>query len=247
MWIKCIGFDTDGVILNSDPIHYRAFNTVLKKNNFPRIGERRYYKKYLAYDDKNFFLEYLKEINKFEPTKEEIARLVDEKSEEFKQLLKKNPLKFYPGIKELIRAMSKEKILFDVTGSNKDDINAIFRKGGIDKCFDVIVTSEDVNKPKPSPEPYLKAFEYLKKKNQIKPYECIVTEDAPDGILSAKGAGFYTIGVTNTSKEEDLWSAGADLVFDKLDINIYDRLIQIEKRPTSKLELLDLFSDFLPN
>lgn len=157
---------------------------------------------------------------------------------------------FYPEVVELIKKMKDYGIkMFNITSFLRKDVGAYFKRAGIEKCFEFIVSAEDVSKSKPDPEAYLKALKMLNKNldSKVKPYNCIVSEDSPEGILSAKTAGFYTIGFLNTFKEEDLWSAGADLVFDKLDISIYNRLKQMKKRPSSKLELLDIFSDFLPD
>jgi sugar-phosphatase len=58
----------------------------------------------------------------------------------------------------------------------------------------VLVTADDVAHGKPHPEPYLKGAELL----GFKPADCLVTEDAPAGIWSARAAGMKVVGITST-------------------------------------------------
>jgi mannitol-1-/sugar-/sorbitol-6-phosphatase len=75
---------------------------------------------------------------------------------------------------------------------------------------EVLVTSDDVTNGKPHPEPYLKGAERL----GLRPAECLVIEDAPAGIQSARAGGMKVIGLASTYKPEKL--AEADAVARKL-------------------------------
>jgi len=68
------------------------------------------------------------------------------------------------------------------------------------------ITSTDVVRGKPDPEPYVKAAAIL----GIEPASCVVVEDAPAGIRAGKAAGARVIGFPTTSPAEELWAAGAD-------------------------------------
>lgn len=239
LWIQCLGFDTDGVIVAADELHFKAFNMALKKEELPEIGREEFYDKYLASDDKNFFLEYLSEIRQSKPDYNEIEKLVSEKSEIFEQLMTESPPKFYLGVTGSIKKLKKYGIrLFDVTGSLRHEAETHFKRGGIENCFEFTIASEDVVKRKPDPEAYLKALEMLNHTAEVKPSDCIVTEDSCEGILSAKNAGFYTIGVTNTTSAKKLWDVGADVVVREVNIRLYERLLQIKNRPKSRLDLV---------
>ena len=75
--------------------------------------------------------------------------------------------------------------------------------------FTGIISSFDVTKGKPDPEPYLKAWE----RSGFKKEECLVVENAPLGVRAAKAAGLYTIAVnTGILPDSDLWDEKADLV-----------------------------------
>jgi sugar-phosphatase len=73
----------------------------------------------------------------------------------------------------------------------------------------VVITSEDVTHGKPDPEPYLLAAGKL----HVDVSRCVVIEDTPTGVASARGAGMAVIGVTNTDSDGDL---DADALVDSL-------------------------------
>ena len=243
MWIRAFGFDTDGVIVAADELHFNAFNAVLKKTGLPEIERDKYYSKYLASDDKNFFLEYISSVRQAKPEYSELGRLVSEKAEIVERMMTESPPKFYLGVIESIKKLKEYGIrLFDVTGSLRQEAASHFKRGGIEDCFEFTIASEDVIKSKPDPEPYLKALERLNRTGEVEPGDCVVTEDSCEGILSAKNAGFYTIGVTNTREAKELWDAGAYIVVDKVNVRLYERLLQIRNRPHSRLDLISSLS-----
>jgi len=76
--------------------------------------------------------------------------------------------------------------------------------------MDMRVTSRDVTKGKPSPEPYFKGMELA----GVKPNECIVVENAPLGVQAGHASGAFTVGVnTGPIDPDELTAAGADIVF----------------------------------
>jgi len=73
-----------------------------------------------------------------------------------------------------------------------------------------LVTSTDVRRGKPDPEPYLKGAQIL----GIPADECLVIEDAPAGIRAGKAAGTRVVALRTTAPDQELLEAGADLVVD---------------------------------
>lgn len=101
---------------------------------------------------------------------------------------------FYSGIIEFIDLLkTRNKLVAMVTASPKDRLNKTLSKEFLEK-FNAIISMEDYEKSKPNPEPYISAV----KKLDLKPEECIVIENAPLGISSAKSAGIYCIAITTT-------------------------------------------------
>ena len=78
-----------------------------------------------------------------------------------------------------------------VTASQREVTNMILENLKVKDIFDVIVTSDDVEKSKPNPDPYILAMRRL----NLSPYEVFAIEDSIYGILSAKRAGINVIAV----------------------------------------------------
>ena len=83
--------------------------------------------------------------------------------------------------------------------------------------FDLVITEVDTALHKPHPDPYLKALEKLP--SDI--LDCIVIEDSPNGIISAKKAGCYVYGLTSSFKGNELMKAGSDEIIEN-----YSELMQ---------------------
>ena len=99
-------------------------------------------------------------------------------------------MKAFDGMVDCLSALKNNFRLAVVTGSERATVESFMDKffPGI---FDVVVSGEDVHYGKPYPEPYLKAVDML----GIAKDECIVIENAPMGVESAKRAGLYCVGV----------------------------------------------------
>lgn len=96
----------------------------------------------------------------------------------------------YPNTLLTLKTLAKNGIdIAAVTNRYSDQLVETLKIGGVDKFFKVIVTPTDVKKPKPDPEPVLKALEILK----IKPESAIFIGDSPADIKAGKAAGVTTI------------------------------------------------------
>jgi len=245
-WIKALGFDTDGVLVNADPVHHEAFNVVLAKHGIATIPWEAYknsHEDYLSLNDYDFFQEYLASQGTL-PSGELVAALCEEKDHIYEELSLSKPPAFYPGVVETLRYLKGRGVrLFDVTGSKRNEVLSHFRREHLESSFEFIVASEDVlpGRGKPLPDPYLLAHQKLNENSpaKLRPDDCVVAEDTPGGIVSAKQAGFYAMGIPNTTPAEALWRAGADLVVTALKPSLYDRLLSIQERPRSGKALLE--------
>lgn len=217
--IKAVIFDFDGVIADTEHVHYEAFKKVLNLNNYD-LTENEYYSKYLAYDDKTFFKNFYKD-NDLKLSNKLLSQLLKDKSNRFDELIKDN-LKIYPRVVEFIKDLSKGYILAIGSGALKKEINKILEIIEIDSLFRVIVAADDVEKCKPNPEVYINVLNQLnninkKSVSRIEPEECIVIEDSVYGIQAAKNAGMKCVAVTNSYPKEKL--KNADLIIDSLSID----------------------------
>ena len=117
--------------------------------------------------------------------------------------LEKYSFSLYPGVLNLISSLKNREVkIAIVSASPLEKLVKTAPEEFLFK-FDVIISGNDTREGKPSPEPYLMAM----KKLNVLPKECIVVENAPLGIKSAKTAGAYCIAVTTTLGKEFLQEA----------------------------------------
>jgi len=204
---EAIIFDFDGVIVDTEPLHYESFQRVLEPLDLG-FGWSDYVETYMGFDDRDAFVEAFaaggRKLNS-----DALQSLIRQKALLFQDVIR-GGVKAYPGVVDLIRRLHAEKIPLAIcSGALRSDIDPIIAQLGIQKCFDVIVTAEDVTKSKPDPESYQLAFDMLcnlHKMSYAKNFT-VAIEDTPAGILSAKLAGLQVIAVSNSYSPEKLLDA----------------------------------------
>ncbi len=136
------------------------------------------------------------------------SSIVRIKEESYKNNHKFN---FYPGVLDLIELLKNKNIkIAIVSASTRYQFENTVPKYFLDK-FNCVITGNDYVHGKPSPEPYLKAIDKLGLKSE----DCIVVENAPFGIKSAKNAGCFCIAIASTLTKDFLKEA--DLIVDKFE------------------------------
>ena len=75
------------------------------------------------------------------------------------------------------------------TSSSHDMTFDVLRALDLERSLDVVLTREDVEKPKPDPEAYLLGAQRL----HVSPAECLVVEDSPNGVRAGLAAGMHVI------------------------------------------------------
>jgi HAD superfamily hydrolase (TIGR01509 family) len=106
------------------------------------------------------------------------------------QLLRDSP-QLYPGSVQLIRALHGRVRLAVVSGTWRENIQAVLQAAGLVECINTIVAKEDVKSPKPAPE----AYELALKKLRISAKSAVAIEDSPVGVASARAASLRVIAV----------------------------------------------------
>lgn len=214
--LRAVIFDCDGVIVDSEPHHLKAFKEVLAEEGIPMSTEE-YFLKYLAMDDKGCFEAVLREHKR--PVDNKILkRLIIRKMEIYRRLSKQE-LILYPGVVDLVRELQGKVRLAIASGAFRGEVKFALDKGGMRDAFPVLVTAQDVRNGKPHPEAFQTALAQI---NQMKPVpsppirpdECLVIEDSLHGVEGAKAAGMKCLAVTNSYPKEKL--AHADRVVESL-------------------------------
>ena len=117
--------------------------------------------------------------------------------------MEKYSFSLYPGVLNLISSLKNKEVKIAIVSASPLEKLVKTAPGEFLSKFDVIISGNDTKEGKPNPEPYLMAM----KKLNVLPKECIVVENAPLGIKSAKAAGAYCIAVTTTLGKEFLQEA----------------------------------------
>ena len=205
--LRAVLFDMDGVLYNSMPYHAKAWNRAMSQFGYD-LPEEEVYMHEGRTGSSTVNLVSMRQRG-VEETEERIQEIYKVKSALFNEFPPAEPM---PGALGLLKKLKAQglKILI-VTGSGQrsllDKLNHhypdIF-------CRELMVTAFDVKYGKPNPEPYLMGM----KKGELSPEECIVVENAPLGVRSAKAAGIFTVAVnTGPLPDSALTNEGADLLF----------------------------------
>lgn len=209
--MRAVLFDFDGVLVDSEPLHFRAMHDALVAEGFT-IDEEEYWRHLLAHDDRGAIRIALERHGvPFDGAR--IEAVTRRKAEAFEALLAGIP--FFPGVKELVRALHREVPLAIASGARRVEIEAILEAGGLRDAFDAVVGIDDVSRSKPSPEPYLTAMARLSTRAPgLEPGQCLVIEDSYTGIAAGLAAGMRVLAVTNSYPAAKL--AAAHRVVDSL-------------------------------
>ena len=206
--LQAIVFDFDGVIADSEPLHLRAFQRTLDAEGLP-LDAGEYYARYLGYDDVGLFQALARDRN-LEMSDARVRALVARKAAVLQEMLHADVL--FPGAAAFIRAAAETVPLAIASGALRPEIMAILDAAGLARVFPVIVAAGDTPESKPSPAPYVLAFERLRQHTgrDLDPRRSVAIEDSRWGLESARGAGLRLVGVTTSYPAEEL--PGAELV-----------------------------------
>jgi HAD superfamily hydrolase (TIGR01509 family) len=195
MPLRAVIFDFDGVLVNSEPLHFRTLREILLPEGIA-IDEDEYVQTYLAYDDRGAIRLAL-ERHGIPYDRDNVDRIARRKAAVFDAAMAEVPL--FPGVRELLQGLAAEMPLAIASGALHDEIQAILRSNGLLPLFETIVGADDVSRGKPHPEPYLTAMTRLHHRApRLLPEECLVFEDSMPGIAAARAAGMTVVAVTNS-------------------------------------------------
>lgn len=222
--LQAIIFDFDGVIADSEPLHLTAFQRALAEGGLTLSADD-YYSRYLGYDDVGMF-EAVARDRGIAMTDRHVTALVARKGAMLQEVLHRGAILF-PGAVEFIRAAADEVPIAIASGAMRHEILEVVEAAGVGELFMTIVAAGDTPESKPSPAPYLLAFEQLRKKTgrSLDPQKCVAIEDSKWGLESARGAGLRCVGVTNSYGADEL--VAAELVvggLNELTLPALDRL-----------------------
>ena len=210
--LEAVIWDMDGVIADTALYHFGAWQDVFRKRE-------------VAYTEEDFKHNFgrrndtiIRNIMGGNLSGGEVEAIASEKEENYRRRVAQN-IKPLPGAIELIRALREYGVKMAIASSSPiENIQLIIRGLGINDYFQVIVSGRQVSEGKPSPQGFLLAAREL----EVTPENCVVIEDAIDGVSGAKRAGMKCLAVTSNHAKQSLMEA--DLVVDTLEAVTVDDL-----------------------
>jgi beta-phosphoglucomutase len=188
-------FDLDGVVVNTVPLHFKAW-----KRMFGEYGIEFTMKDYEAEVDGIPRVDGAKAILTG-LSQEELEKAASKKAGYFSDFFKEG-VNVYSTTVKLIEGLRQNGVKIAIISSSKHCPD-ILRKIGLYPLIDVEINGSEIVKGKPDPWIFLEAAKRL----DLKPKECIVFEDAVLGVEAGKRAEMFTIGVDRRNRPERLKKA----------------------------------------
>jgi mannitol-1-/sugar-/sorbitol-6-phosphatase len=198
-------FDLDGVLINSTPAVARVWRRWAVEHGFKpeEVVARAHGRPSLT------------TVREYLPNADHEAENREVERREIEDLEGVVPL---PGSLDLLASLPEDRWTI-VTSCTRPLAEVRIRAAGLPLPRQMI-TSNDIQKGKPDPEPYLKGASLL----GFPAAECVVLEDVPAGVRAGKSAGARVIAFTTTVHEPALREAGADWILNNCaDIRLLDR------------------------
>ena len=195
MSIKGIIFDLDGVICSTDEYHYLAWKAMADNYGiyFDRVINNRL-RGVSRMTSLDIILENYHGRDLTDHQKLEMAAF---KNDLYRSFLKQmSPYDLKDEVKNSLDALKEMGIRIAI-GSSSKNAPLILERIGLDGYFDAVCDGNDISNAKPDPEVFLKAAERL----GLKPYECLVVEDAVSGAEAGHNGGFAVIALGDAAKE----------------------------------------------
>jgi len=209
--IRAIIFDLDGTLVHTEPLHFAAFNEVLRADGI-EIGFDDYTSRLIGLNDHDCFAAVLRENHK-NAGEEHVADLIARKTAVYQAIIAERDV-LYPGAEKFVRDCAQRFPLMIATGTLRAEAETILRRAGLRDLFLDIIAAEDVERGKPEPDGFIAALGrigyLLRQRDPVLADECLVVEDTQAGIEAAHRAGMKVLALCHMLPAGDL--AAADVV-----------------------------------
>lgn len=183
-------FDFDGVLADTEPLHFRCWRDILGPYGI-ELDWNTYADSCIGISDRLMLTRFCDRTS----PRVEVQKLLDEyplKRERFRELILRE-LPFFTGCRAFLDSLEGYKLAV-VSSSGRGEIEPALHRAGLLDCFETLVFGGDVRELKPAPEPYLLAAARLKARRPL------VVEDSEAGVESARAAGFDCIRVKSPAE-----------------------------------------------
>ncbi len=194
---QAVIFDMDGVIVDSEARHERAFLDVVREIGYgDKLALR--FADYIGRSDQVLWVDF---VNRHKPPQTVGELLVMKRDRMVELIRRETPL--FDGLLELIEKLAARYRLGLASGSERAVVEAVLDIDGLRRFFRAVVTDMDISHGKPAPDIFLHTAELLK----VPPQGCCVIEDSKPGVAAALTAGMEVIAITNTHPADELQHA----------------------------------------
>jgi beta-phosphoglucomutase len=209
---KAVIFDFNGVLANDEHLHCELMQTLSAKFGVS-LSDEDYFSKVIGFDDREAFKYLLGE----KVHEQQLQSLIDQKNHMYLEAIASRDLLF-PGVREVLAKVSAQHVCAINSGALRVEIETILKKDHLQNYFKTIVSANDISHSKPHPEGYLLAFEKLKQFDaNLTKQDCLVLEDTPAGIASAKAAGLAVVGIANSVTAAELEACNPNFVIQRIE------------------------------
>jgi HAD superfamily hydrolase (TIGR01509 family) len=183
---RAVIFDLDGVLVDSEPLHGRAWTETLRRLDVPLAED--WFLDWIGIADP-MLADHVMAAHRLPTTREE---LLARKRARYAALVT-SELRAFPGVLEGVPNLVPAPLAIATSSSREDAVQSL-QAAKLSDYFPTIVAAEDVARHKPDPLPYLHAAELL----GVSPDACLVVEDSEAGIRAGRRAGCTVVGVTTS-------------------------------------------------
>ena len=209
--LKAVLFDMDGVIVDTEPLHQRAY-----MHMFDKVGIRVSKEQYNRFTGQST-LAICKQLCNHYKLRQHADELVKIKRDNFTKLFfEDNTLELINGVETLIKEYHQHGLALVLASSaSMFTIKNITKRFNLDRFFLNKLSGADLRASKPHPEIFLKAA----KAAQVLPSECLVIEDSTNGIMAANRAGIFCVAYKNENSVNQDYKLADKLISDYSEIS----------------------------
>ena len=189
-------FDFDGVIADSEPLHVKTKTATLDAFGIPYTHDQ--IMSFQGSPESHFFDHFAA------LSQQDSQKLLHYKRDLFDQGI--HQIQAIEGALSFIKNTALHKPCYLVTSSIRKQMSCFIERHALVNEFKDLICCDDVVQHKPHPEPYLTCM----RRNELAAKRCLVIEDSPNGVISAKAAGCIVVGLVGEFTAQDLLKAGAN-------------------------------------
>jgi HAD superfamily hydrolase (TIGR01509 family) len=190
-------FDMDGVIVDSEPRHERAFLEVVREIGYGH-NHGLVFADYVGRSDQELWVDFVARNNPPHALEELLAM---KRRRVVEIIRREQPL--FSGLPELIEKIACRCKLALASGSERAVVEEVLKLRGLHRFFSAVVSGSDIQRGKPAPDIFLLAAKLL----GVAPETCCIIEDSKPGIAAGLAAGMCVIAITNTHPAHELQAA----------------------------------------